>query len=151
MLPLWPSSVDLRPTRALIACGVLVTVFSLIYILAALLPTPNSKLRLLNILSTPLSFLSLFISIFATAYASTITSHLANSTSAGTLTSWTCKWSGFTTTAPQDFAKICTESTVALDVVTFLIVVEVIAVLMSAAGWWVEAKVKRDGVEKLDG
>ncbi|KAL8817775.1 MAG: hypothetical protein Q9191_008080 [Dirinaria sp. TL-2023a] len=147
MLPLWPSSIDLRPTRAIIACGALVTIFSLIYILAALLPT----LRLLNTLSTPLAFLTLFISIFATAYASTITSHLVDSTSAGTLTSWTCKWSGFAATAPQGFAKICTESTVALDLVTFLVVVEAIAVLMSAAGWWIEAKVRRDAGEKLDG
>ena len=43
MLPLWPSSVDLRPTRAVIACGVLVTIFSLTYILAALLPTVRLK------------------------------------------------------------------------------------------------------------
>ena len=88
------------------------------------------------------------MAIFASAYASTITSHLEASTSAGTLTSWTCKWSGFTTTAPKDFTKICTESTIAIDVVSFLIVAEVIAVLMSALGWWVEAKVKRDGGQK---
>ena len=39
MLPLWPSSVDLRPTQATLACGILITVFSITYLLAALLPT----------------------------------------------------------------------------------------------------------------
>lgn len=39
MLPLWPSSVDLRPTHAVLACGIVITTFSLVYIVAALLPT----------------------------------------------------------------------------------------------------------------
>ena len=39
MLPLWPSTVDLRPTHAILACGVLITIFSLTYLLAAFLPT----------------------------------------------------------------------------------------------------------------
>ena len=88
------------------------------------------------------------MTIFATAYASSITAHLASSTDAGTLTSWTCKWDGFESIAPTHFAKICTESTVALDVVELLIVIEVFAVAMSGWGWWVEARVKRDDADK---
>lgn len=37
-LPLWPMKVDLRPTRAVMSTGVIVTVASLVYLLAALLP-----------------------------------------------------------------------------------------------------------------
>ena len=99
-------------------------------------------------LSTPLSFLSLFMSIFTTAYASSITSQLAASTAAGTLTSWTCKWDGFESIAPTYFAKICAQSTVALDLVNLLIVIEFLAVAMSGWGWWVEARVKREDAEK---
>lgn len=88
------------------------------------------------------------MTVFATAYASTITSHLASSTSAGTLVSWTCKWGDFTASAPQNFEKICTESTVSIDLIDFLIVVEVFAVLMSAWGWFVESKAKRAAGEK---
>ena len=39
VLPLWPTSVDLRPTRALLSCGVILTVASLLYLVAALVPT----------------------------------------------------------------------------------------------------------------
>jgi len=42
MLPLWPSTVDLRPTHAILACGIFITVFSLTYLLAALLPTVST-------------------------------------------------------------------------------------------------------------
>lgn len=39
MVPLWPVTVDLRPTHAMLACGILITVFSLTYVLAAMQPT----------------------------------------------------------------------------------------------------------------
>ena len=39
ILPLWPSTVDLRPTHALLACGVIVAVASISYVLVAVAPT----------------------------------------------------------------------------------------------------------------
>lgn len=39
ILPLWPSTVDLRPTHALLACGVIVAVASIFYIVVAVAPT----------------------------------------------------------------------------------------------------------------
>lgn len=39
ILPLWPATVDLRPARALVAYGVVLAVFSLIYVVLALAPT----------------------------------------------------------------------------------------------------------------
>ncbi|KAL8946063.1 MAG: hypothetical protein Q9222_007488, partial [Ikaeria aurantiellina] len=114
ILPLWPSVVDLRPTHALLACGIILTVLNLFYLVSALAPTvshrtpplmpvmeliyilqPLRSPRSLNIISTLLAFLSLFTTIFTTVFASTINSHLSNSTQAGTLASWTCKWQGF--------------------------------------------------------
>ena len=35
MLPLWPKSIDLRPTQAILAFGVIMTTFSIIYIVLA--------------------------------------------------------------------------------------------------------------------
>ena len=51
MLPLWPSTVDLRPTHSILACGILITIFSLTYLLAALLPTvsPTQVLLILSV------------------------------------------------------------------------------------------------------
>ena len=44
LLPLWPTSVDLRPTHAVLACGIVISSFSLVYLLAAFIPTVSSVL-----------------------------------------------------------------------------------------------------------
>lgn len=38
-LPLWPASVDLRPTHSILACGVVITTWSLIYLIASFFPS----------------------------------------------------------------------------------------------------------------
>ncbi|KAL8988518.1 MAG: hypothetical protein Q9169_008540, partial [Polycauliona sp. 2 TL-2023] len=144
ILPLWPSTVDLRPTHALLACGVIVAVGSIFYIIAALAPTPLRSMRSLNLTFTILAFLSLFMTIFTTVFASTIDSHLSDSTQAGTLASWTCKWQDFGTVAPGRFNEICTTSTAALDMVIFMIVIESLSVLLAGWGWWVGTKIKKE-------
>lgn len=62
--------------------------------------------------------------------------------------SWTCKWSSYKDMAPMNFVKICTQSTVAIDLVIFMIIIQVLMVFVSAWGWWVEAKVKKECNEK---
>ena len=169
MLPLWPSTVDLRPTHTILACGIVITTFSLFHLIAAFAPTvsclsdrshdrsanlrhqPGPKLHLVNIISTPLSFLSLFTTIFTAVFASTITTHLADSTDAGSLLSWTCKWSSYKDIAPMNFVKICTQSTISIDLVIFMIMIQAVAVGISAWGWWVEARVKKENNEKGTG
>ena len=39
ILPLWPMSVDLRPSHAVLGCGIIILVFSLVYVGAAVLPS----------------------------------------------------------------------------------------------------------------
>ncbi|KAL9002700.1 MAG: hypothetical protein Q9188_004381 [Gyalolechia gomerana] len=145
VLPLWPASVDLRPTHSMLACGVIIAVMSIFYIVAALAPTALRALRTLNLIFTMLAFLTTFLTIFTTAFASTINSHLSNSTQAGTLSSWTCKWQGFGSATPGHFSEICVESTAALDVVILMIVIEVFSVLLAGWGWWVGARLKKAG------
>ncbi|KAL8785598.1 MAG: hypothetical protein Q9213_003252 [Squamulea squamosa] len=147
ILPLWPSMVDLRPTHALLACGVILTVASLLYIGIAVAPTPLRSIRSLNLTFTILAFLSLFMTIFTTVFANTINSHLSDSTQAGTLASWTCKWQGFGSAAPGRFSEICATSTVALDLVILMIVINSFSVLLAGWGWWVGAKIKRQSAE----
>ena len=166
LLPLWPPMVDVRPTHAVLACGIILTAFSLFYLSAAFAPTvsycsygscrpgllivlqPGLKIHVLNVIATPLSFLSLFTTIFTAVFASTMTSHLADSMDAGNLMSWTCRWSSYKDMAPMNFVKICTQSTVAIDLVIFTIIIEVLMVGISAWGWWIEAKVKKESNEK---
>lgn len=167
ILPLWPTSVDLRPTHAILACGILLAVGSIFYLVAALAPTvrsypshspnypgrpadtsqPLRSLRTLNIISTMLAFLFVFITIFTTAFASAMNSHLSDSTEAGTLSSWTCKWQGFGAAAPGRFYEICATSTAAFDLVILMIVVEVLGVLLAGWGWWVGARLRKAGGE----
>ncbi|KAL8719423.1 MAG: hypothetical protein Q9225_003566 [Loekoesia sp. 1 TL-2023] len=143
VLPLWPASVDLRPTHSILACGVILAVTSIAYVVVALAPTPLRALRTLNLISTILAFLSIFLTIFTTVFATTIDSHLSNSTQAGTLASWTCKWQGFGSAAPGHFSDICAESNAALDVVILMIVIELFGVLLAGWGWWVGARLKK--------
>lgn len=167
-LPLWPSSVDLRPTHSILACGVVVTTWSLIYLIASFFPSvrylnqpplsspsvlftnkntitkPRPKLHLLNILSTIFGSTGLFLTIFTTMFVSIINGHYPSDThDAGSLMTWTCKWQGFEDIAPLHFAKICTESMVGLDLVILLVILEVFAVVGSCAGWWIEGKMKK--------
>ena len=61
-LPLWPLKVDLRPTRAILSSGVIVTVASLVYLAAALFPSvsillPNNSIKLIELFSPAPSFI----------------------------------------------------------------------------------------------
>lgn len=38
-LPLWPANVDLRPTHSILACGIVVMIWSLIYLIASFFPS----------------------------------------------------------------------------------------------------------------
>ncbi|KAK4692325.1 hypothetical protein P7C71_g4852, partial [Lecanoromycetidae sp. Uapishka_2] len=145
LLPLWPLNVDLRPAHAVLGCGIVIAAFSLIYLAAALIPMPH-KFHNLNLVSTTLSFLSLFATLFTIIYSSTIINSLASSTSSGSLTSWTCKWKGFESIAPAKFTKICNEGMAALDLMILLVIVEMLAVGLTAWGWWVEMRLKRFGL-----
>jgi hypothetical protein len=129
-------------------------VASLIYLAAALAPSPRSKFHLLNIISTVLTPICLFTTIFTTAFASSINSQRSGKTTAGTLQTWTCRWTDFRNEAPEGFGKICTESMVAFNLVIFILVLEIIVVATTGCGWWIEMKLKRatvGGVMKLEG
>lgn len=43
-LPLWPAKVDLRPTHAVLACGIVILVSSVAYLAAVLFPSVGSSL-----------------------------------------------------------------------------------------------------------
>ena len=87
------------------------------------------------------------MTIFTTVFANTIDSRLSDSTQAGTLLSWTCKWQGFGPVAPGRFTEICTTSTAAIDLVILMIVIQSLSVLLAGLGWWVGAKIKKEARE----
>ena len=165
LLPLWPLHVDLRPSHTVLGCGITIAVFGLAYLAAAFIPmvcrtraerirtlltsvSQSRKLHNLNIVSSIFSPLALLATLFTTIYASDLTNNLADSASSGTLNSWTCKWQGLDRAGvPANFIEICNEATVALDLVIFLVVMEVLAVGATAWGWWIESRMKKISVE----
>ncbi|MCJ1430626.1 hypothetical protein MMC29_008544 [Sticta canariensis] len=148
-LPLWPMKVDLRPTRAVLACGTVILVSSVVYLAAALFPSPRPKIHLLNITSTVLSFIGLFITLFTTIFASTINSHLSDNSGSATLMTWTCKWQGLESIAPDQFEKICTETMISLDLVILLLIIELFTVGVAAWGWWIETRTKKGSDQSI--
>lgn len=38
VVPLWPRNIDLRPSHAILACGIITAVFSLTYLIASFIP-----------------------------------------------------------------------------------------------------------------
>lgn len=61
-LPLWPSSVDLRPTHVVLSCGVIITIFSLAYLALALFPSVSGYYGAQPLLPTNSFFFSLVLS-----------------------------------------------------------------------------------------
>ena len=169
LLPLWPTSVDLRPTHTILACGIVITVFSLAYLVLAFIPMVShpshgaahcnprikhannqwqrNQLHKLNLASTILAFLTIFVTLFTTIYASTIISNFSSAANAGSLISWTCQWQGFEDRAPPNFTKICNEGSAGLDMVIALAVLSVLSTAASAAGWWAEMMLRRGGAD----
>ncbi|CAF9918675.1 hypothetical protein IMSHALPRED_004373 [Imshaugia aleurites] len=145
ILPLWPLHVDLRPSHAVLGCGIAVALLSLAYLAVASVPM-RQRLHNTNLVSTILSSLCLCVALFTIIFASIVTNNLAYSTYSGTLNSWTCRWHGFDDVAPSNFTKICNDGMAALDLVIVLVLVEVLALGATAWGWWVEMRLKKGGV-----
>ncbi|CAF9907725.1 MAG: hypothetical protein ALECFALPRED_003789 [Alectoria fallacina] len=146
ILPLWPLNVDLRPSHAILGCGIAVALLSLAYLAVAFVPM-RQRLHNTNLVSTVLSSLCLCAALFTIIFASVVTNNLAYNTYSGTLNSWTCRWYGFDSVAPSNFTKICNDGMAALDLVIVLVLIEVLAVGATAWGWWVEMRLKKRGVD----
>ncbi|PWY89972.1 hypothetical protein BO70DRAFT_377186 [Aspergillus heteromorphus CBS 117.55] len=93
-LYLWPLNLDLRPTIAVLACGSVIALQNLIYVVVALIPSPHPHIRRLNLLalSTSLAgFLAALIGLIFVIYRPGA-HHPSGFATTETLHSWTCKW-----------------------------------------------------------
>ena len=170
LLPLWPLAVDLRPTHAILACGVVIAVLSLVYLIVAFAPmvrvgslfnryeiltsSQQNKILSLNLASTLFAIISFLLALFTTIFAAVITNNLASSTTSGSLNSWTCKWQGFEHVAPANFTKICNNGNAAYDLVLLLTILEFLGLCMAAGGWLVAGKLNKaragHGISKVE-
>ncbi|PGG96284.1 hypothetical protein AJ79_09656 [Helicocarpus griseus UAMH5409] len=152
-LPLWPEKLDLRPTTALIACGSIIAVLTLAYLIISFLPSPHARILLLNTLITAVALSGLIAAIVTIAFTTTVTDPRINlNHNVGeTIRSWTCKW-GFADGVDEngnlveptgDFGRLCRETQASFSLTCVLIVLEAGLGVAAAMGWWLEVGMGR--------
>ncbi|KAJ5746956.1 uncharacterized protein N7511_008652 [Penicillium nucicola] len=146
-LALWPLNFDIRPTIAALVCGSIVTVLNLVYIAAALLPSPYSRIKPLNIYASTSAlagFVTALVGILFIKYLPS-SSYPAGFSKNETLHSWTCKWkTGTSTTAtPANFDRDCTNTRAAFVLLCVLVGMEVFMGVIAALGIWFQKDVSR--------
>ncbi|KAJ5970214.1 uncharacterized protein N7479_000132 [Penicillium vulpinum] len=151
-LALWPLNFDLRPTTAAIACGCVISVLNLVYIAVALLPSPHSRIKPLNIYasaSAVAGFVTTLVSILFIIYLPS-SDYPAGFSKNETLHSWTCKWKTGTgsTTAPRHFDRDCINTRAGFVLLCVLVGMEVLMGFVAAAGTWFQRDVARRRAEQ---
>ncbi|EEH34217.2 hypothetical protein PAAG_05266 [Paracoccidioides lutzii Pb01] len=152
-LVLWPEYLDLRPTTALIACGSIIAVLTLAYLIMASLPSPHSRVILLNVIITIVALSGLIAAISAIAFTSTVTDpRMNNGDNVGeTIRTWTCKWGfpggvdthGKPVNATDAFGRLCRETHTSFSLMCVLIVLQAILGVAAAFGWWMDFGMER--------
>ncbi|CAG8154636.1 unnamed protein product [Penicillium olsonii] len=158
-LALWPLNFDLRPTIAAIACGSIITMMNLVYIVTALMPSPHSRIKPLNIYSSVLAFAGFVTALVTVLFAiyRPSSNHPAGFNTNETLHSWTCKWKTGTdgTSIPRHFERDCMNTRAGFALMCVLIGMEMLMGIVAAAGTWFQRDVSRRReqqfqVEKLE-
>lgn len=174
-LALWPLNYDNRPTVAALSCGCVIAFLSLIYIVAALLPTvslcslrmlfhtdqtnignwqqPYSRIGLLNTCasSTALTgFITTLISLLFIIYRPGST-YPSGFTENETLHSWTCKWKSApnSTTAPINFSRDCHATRAGFALLCVVLALEVLLGVSVAVGSYYQRDVARRREEQF--
>ncbi|OQE41297.1 hypothetical protein PENCOP_c005G00763 [Penicillium coprophilum] len=152
-LALWPLNFDLRPTTAAIACGCIISILNLVYIAAALLPSPHSRIKPLNIFasaSAVAGFLTALVGILFIVYLPS-SDYPAGFSKNETLHSWTCKWKTGTSSmkAPYHFDRDCINTRAGFVLLCVLVGMEVLMGLVAAAGTWYQRDVARRRAAQL--
>ncbi|OJD19624.1 hypothetical protein AJ78_00481 [Emergomyces pasteurianus Ep9510] len=152
-LVLWPEQLDLRPTTALIACGSIIALLTLAYLIISFLPSPHARIILLNTLITVVALSGLIAAIAAIAFTSTVTDPRINQGDnvGETIRTWTCKWGyadgrdgeGKPVEATDEFGRLCRETHASFALMCVLIVLEAVLGVAAALGWWLEFGMER--------
>ncbi|KAM0472647.1 hypothetical protein ACHAPX_008608 [Trichoderma viride] len=128
-LSLWPAQFDLRPTAALIAGGVIVTVANVVSLFF-------SKIQALRNLTGPHAIASIAapaIGFIASLVAMSLFYAVNSSSTVDSLQSWTCRWTAVPTTAQPHFGALCKQSQAGVILSVLLVPLE--AAILGAAGY----------------
>ncbi|CRL28534.1 unnamed protein product [Penicillium camemberti] len=152
-LALWPLNFDLRPTIAAISCGCVITILNLVYITVALLPSPHSRIKSLNIYASASAiagFSTALVGILFIIYLPS-SDYPAGFSKNETLHSWTCKWKTGTssTSTPRHFDRDCVNTRAGFVLLCVLLGMEVLMGLVAAVGTWFQRDVSRRRAEQF--
>ncbi|EHK47546.1 hypothetical protein TRIATDRAFT_157437 [Trichoderma atroviride IMI 206040] len=128
-LSLWPAQFDLRPTAALIAGGVVVTVANVVSLFF-------SKVQALRSLTGPHAIASIAapaIGFVASLVAMSLFYAVNASSTVDSLQSWTCRWTAVPTTAQPHFGALCKQSQAGVILSVLLVPLE--AAILGVAGY----------------
>ncbi|KAJ5779994.1 hypothetical protein N7457_005154 [Penicillium paradoxum] len=146
-LALWPLNFDLRPTVAAIACGCIIAFLNLAYIAAALLPSPHSRIKSINIYASASAFAGFVTALVGILFIIYLPSseYPAGFSKNETLHSWTCRWQNGTssTKSPRHFNRDCINTRAGFVLLCVLVGMEVLMGLVAAAGMWLQRDVSR--------
>ncbi|CAI7599998.1 unnamed protein product [Penicillium glandicola] len=152
-LALWPLNFDLRPTIAAISCGCIITILNLVYIAVALLPSPHSRIRPLNIYASTSAiagFVTALVGILFMIYLPS-SDYPAGFSKNETLHSWTCKWKTGTsgTKTPRHFDRDCINTRAGFVLLCVLVGMEVLMGLVAALDMWFQRDISRRRAEQF--
>ncbi|KAK2861457.1 hypothetical protein FQN49_004174 [Arthroderma sp. PD_2] len=153
-LSIWPKQLDLGPSIAIIVCSTILLVFNLAYTAVALLPSPRSRVLLLNTFISIIAF-SGFVATVA-AVATSVIAYNPHLSAGGaqlgqTLSPWTCTLS-FTGGVDRNgdeikpvpkFSRLCGETRASFAIMCVLIVVQFLSCLSAGCGWWLEVEMSK--------
>ncbi|KAL6871941.1 hypothetical protein J3F83DRAFT_713818 [Trichoderma novae-zelandiae] len=128
-LQLWPARFDLRPTKALVAGGVLVVVANLVSLLF-------SRVQALRSLTGPHAIASLaapVIGFIASLVAMALYYAVNASSTVDSLQSWTCRWKDVPMRTQPHFGTLCKQSQAGVALAVLLVPLE--AAILALAGY----------------
>ncbi|KAI9842689.1 MAG: hypothetical protein M1837_006974 [Sclerophora amabilis] len=136
-LPLWPQSIDTRPTTALLSSSCVIACLSLVLLTASLIPSPHPRTILLNTLAAVASLGGLVLSIFGVAYYQT----LSSDPDSNTIQTWACAFTEIS--EPADWGRLCGESRAGLNLAILLVILELLSTIQTGFAMWVERRMTK--------
>ncbi|EPE36179.1 hypothetical protein GLAREA_05517 [Glarea lozoyensis ATCC 20868] len=147
LLPLWPADFDLRPTTALVACGVFIIFFSALSLVASSVPAIRNK----TLIHTIISFIAPTVGLIAGLVGTSFFYGVNSSSTTHSLQSWSCQWSAIDMNMKPHFRTLCKESKTALYLMVMMIPLQVIVMSLVAFGAVAEKKQRQIVVHERKG
>jgi len=135
-LSLWPTDFDIRPTVALVTCGAVVVLASIMSLAVSKIPATRNH----PLIHGAISLLAPTVCLIAALVGTSFFYGVNRSNTSYSLQAWTCQWSAVSINVKPHWGTLCKESKVALYLSVILIPAEVLVLASAAYGAFLEKK-----------